>query len=179
MTLSCLLLAEIRAVWLFNLAYFWPVADMAQIRLHRAQRESIWFMFILALKGWDLDTQINWWWPVDIMWCKKIWVKIGLGNGLVLDVTKPLFNPMMIYHGWNALPVNHKQLIWITWTSMFAVWERLLNLNAHPVNHKNVFKNIILKFKIFLAGTIQWFNESNHGIFAIKLLLCYEKLLPV
>ena len=57
----------------------------------------------------------------------EIWFKIGSGNGLLPDGTKPLPEPMLTYHQWS--PVN---LILRNFTR-----------DASTINHQSLFENYI------------------------------------
>ena len=54
----------------------------------------------------------------------KIWVDIGLGNGLVPDGTKPLPEPMLTYQ-------------WVLWWSHDSSFPG----NIHDINLKDEFEN--------------------------------------
>ena len=75
-----------------------------------------------ALKCLLITIRLNSLWPSDAIW-RQICFNIGSGNGLLPDSTKPLHEPMLIYHHWGPKAFtwkkfhercpNHQSLKWI------------------------------------------------------------------
>ena len=68
-----------------------------------------------------------------------IWVNIGSGNGFLPDYTKPLPEPMLIYHQWGAV----------------TFIEDNFTRDTSAINHQNRFENCLLEIS-FKSLTGQW-----------------------
>ena len=62
-------------------------------------------------------------------------VKIGWGNGLVPDGTKPLLEPMFTYHQWGSVALSWGHQV-ITWTSVDFFSETLLQSSVSIFSRK-------------------------------------------
>ena len=56
-------------------------------------------------------------WPSEAIWRQPIRVKIGSGNGLLPDGTKPLPKPMLTYHKRHSVAFAWQQVYKCSWTS--------------------------------------------------------------